>query len=357
MNNIFKVNNSSNNDYIKKVYERDYQMINSVIFNSLLNNYIININYNKLYRFATEDISSYIYKLGIMNDLLSVCGSADQIINGILLGAKNIDVFDINYFAKHGLTLRLGALKALTKEEFIHFYYSRFDNDLFEKILYYLNDKDNNFWENIYNCYGKVLINNLFYENRLNAEQLVEINPYLQDNNYEKVKELIKDVNINFIEADLYRLKSFIKTKKYDTINLSNIYEYLNYDRNTSIESARQYKDFIDYLIDNHLKNDGSIMIAYMYKWNKEVKNYFDNQYQKNNKLLSRYDINKDKNLLKKGLTYQNLSYSMLYNSLKIEYEEVLTNTIIYGQNIEKKHDVTLIYRKDSYGNSKNNSG
>ena len=352
---MIKINNEDGSNYIKRVYERDFKMMSSIVFNSLLNKKSESNNYNKLYRFATEDMATYMPKLDNMNTYLSICGSSEQIFNGILLGAKNIDVFDINYFAKHGLMLRVAAIKALTKDELIKFYSSKLDLDLFYKILDYLDDYEKSFWYNIINCYGDVLINRLFYKTRLNIDQIIDINLYLQDNNYELIKRLIDDVNINFIESDLYNLIPFVKNKKYNCINLSNIYEYLNYDKTASIKKALTYKEFIDYLINNNLDNDGSIMFAYMYKWNRNVKDYFDILYRTNKELVSRYDNKIKKNLYNKGLTYQNLSYSMLYDVFK-NFEEIITNTIIYGNSIEKNHDVALILRKGSYGNSKNNS-
>ena len=167
----------------------------------------------------------------------------------------------------------------------------------------------------------------------------------MQDNNYELIKRLIDDVNINFIESDLYNLIPFVKNKKYNCINLSNIYEYLNYDKTASIKKVLTYTEFIDYLINNNLDNDGSIMFAYMYKWNRNVKDYFDILYRTNKELVSRYDNKIKKNLYNKGLTYQNLSYSMLYDVFK-NFEEIITNTIIYGNSIEKNHDVALVLKK-----------
>ena len=53
---MIKINNEDGSNYIKRVYERDFKMMSSIVFNSLLNKKSESNNYNKLYRFATEDI-------------------------------------------------------------------------------------------------------------------------------------------------------------------------------------------------------------------------------------------------------------------------------------------------------------
>lgn len=52
-----------------------------------------------MYNFAIEDIASYTQVFENFNRYLSVCASGDQVLNGILYGATNIDTFDKNYFA------------------------------------------------------------------------------------------------------------------------------------------------------------------------------------------------------------------------------------------------------------------
>ena len=64
-------------------------------------------------------------------------------------------MFDINYFTKHGLNLRLAAIKALTQDEFITFYNSKFNSQLFFKILMYLDEYNYNFW----NIISKIFLN------------------------------------------------------------------------------------------------------------------------------------------------------------------------------------------------------
>ena len=56
------------------------------------------INTSSIYKFTNEDITSYFHHLENKENILSVIGSGNQILNSILAGAKNIDCFDISVF-------------------------------------------------------------------------------------------------------------------------------------------------------------------------------------------------------------------------------------------------------------------
>lgn len=55
-------------------------------------------------------------------NVLTVCGSGDQVLSSILYGAKKVDTFDSNKLAYYNLKLKLAVLKTLEYEEFINFY-------------------------------------------------------------------------------------------------------------------------------------------------------------------------------------------------------------------------------------------
>lgn len=52
---------------------------------------------------------------------------------------------------------------------------------------------------------------------------------------------------------------------------LSNIYEYLNFGDNVSIENAKKYVDFIKNVLLSRVKDNGSIMNAYLCKYDDKV--------------------------------------------------------------------------------------
>lgn len=341
---------NSNNDIFQQVLERDFSMINSILFGNLFGH---NIHYNKIFRFATEDICSYMTAIPKVDSFLTVCGSGDQVINGILLGAKEIDAFDINYFAKHGLFLKIAAIKALTKEEFIQAYQLGFDLNTINKIIQVLPDNEANMIVNIIKMYGIEYLNKLFLDNKVPKELFIKINNYLQDNNYNQLRDMLDRVIINFIESDFYHLLGHINDKRYDFINLSNIYEYINYDYGTTRAKALDYYQFIEYLIDNHLKVEGSLLLAYMYKWNKHEKEHFLKLYGQEKVLVARYDKKTKMKYYQQGLTYQNLSYAYLYDVIaEKNFEEVFTDTVVFGNSLEREHDVAIVLRKERYGNN-----
>lgn len=344
---------NSNCGTIQQVLDKDFLMINSIIFSSLFEQ---SIHYNKIFRFATEDICSYMTAIPKIDTYLTVCGSGDQVINGILLGAKEIDTFDINYFAKYGLLLKIAAIKTLTKEEFIQAYQLGFNlNDIY-KMLQVLPDDEVKMLVNILKMYGIKYLNRIFLDNKVPKELFIKINNYLQDNNYDQLKSMLDNVTINFIEADFYHILDYICGKRYDFINLSNIYEYINYDSGATKEKAQEYYQYIEYLMNSHLNGEGSLLLVYMYKWSKHEKERFLKLYNQEKILVGRYDKKSKIGYYQKGLTYQNLSYAYLYDVMEEKkYEEVFTNTVIFGNSLEREHDVAIVLRKEKYGNNKNN--
>lgn len=80
-------------------------------------------NTSQIYIKSNERIDDYIKYLRNKKDVLSVIASGDQIINMVLNGSKNIDAFDISVIPKYYLFLKLGALKCLTREQYLDFFY------------------------------------------------------------------------------------------------------------------------------------------------------------------------------------------------------------------------------------------
>ena len=70
-----------------------------------------------LYPFTNENIGAYFSKLDFKDkSVLTVTSSGDHIINSILMGAKEVDAFDVNPLAKHYSELKIAAIKSLTFE-------------------------------------------------------------------------------------------------------------------------------------------------------------------------------------------------------------------------------------------------
>ena len=158
----------------------------------------------------------------------------------------------------------------------------------------------------------------------------------------------LSQVEINYFDSDLYSLSSKIKGR-YDAINFSNIYEYLNYGVHTSLENASRYYQFITEQMYPLLNSNGAMMFAYLYAFSDTVKKYFDEMYDKSRKLLSSSIMTsfEEMEMYQNDLTSQNYSYSLLLDMFQHEnIKKVLTNHIVYGQSLDKSHDMALILKK-----------
>lgn len=312
-----------------------------------------NRKYESLYTFATEDMSTYFKEFTITDSFLTIGASGDQVINAINSGAKTIDVFDSNRLCRHAMYLKLAAIQGLSYEEFTE-YYETFSPFLFIKITDYLPKEELMYWGTLYSMFGlsgdKYLRNLLFTYKRLDKDLIKSINPYLIPENYEKLKKAINEVSINYIDSDFYNLASHLTNKTYDVINLSNIYEYLNYGNNTNYQEAERYHDFITKHLLPRLNKNGSIMISYLYAWSEQAHKDFQKLYkQSNGKVVGTGALNHEDffKYYLPGLTTQNLSYHYLENAFQNEpIEKIPTKHIQYGQSSDMSHDMALILRK-----------
>lgn len=353
---MIRVNSKDSFSDINSILEKDFDMFDNVVscklspFTRKIMDIELNPNYETMYNFATEDISSYIGKFSSLNSYLSVCASGDQILNGILYGATNIDTFDKNFFSKHILFLKLSAIKALKPHEFIKFF-TEYDLKLFEKILQESEIYIQKFWEKVFSEYNIEVVIKLIFDNlKLSIEQIKQINPYLDPANYEKLIELIKRADVNFIESDLHELPRYIFGKSYDAINLSNIYEHLYYRKPIILGNSEEFRDFIINKLYPCLNTNGTILIAYLYAWSEKVKADFDEMYKKyKGQLAPAHALsNEYLPLLQLGLTTQNLLYSYLFEAFKdLETTKIQTAHVEFGHSKDTSHDLALLLTKN----------
>lgn len=227
------------------------------------------IETSPIYRFTNEDILSYFHHLENKNKVLTVIGSGCQILNGILAKTKYFDCFDISIFPEYYLYLQLASIQALTKEEYLKYYFSSdreeiFNDDLYEKIREKLKGKYKDFWDGLYMFFDGIDIYNsmLFRSDICIKNNIIENNPYLQENNYQKLKHILETDSIK-ITPKVVDIKKYKFDKQYDLVNLSNI---LTYHFN-----GNNLEQFIKFLDENfNLTKNGEI-INYIFNINKEV--------------------------------------------------------------------------------------
>ena len=204
-------------------------------------------------------------------------------------------VLDINPYTKFYYYLKAAAIIVLSKNEFCDFFRYKdypkvfkdnnnfFNKEYYEKLkitLRLLDYESYIFWDELFNTYsGKQIRNKLFSMNEDRTYVIEETNLYLNNQNYEEIKNKLKRVNPNFIIGDIFKEEL---PESYDIIWLSNIGTYL---------SRHFLKIMIDKM-DKILKNDGTLLISYLYQTISTTK------YQEDWKLI--YDLEKTLMVLKK---------------------------------------------------------
>jgi len=234
----------------------------------------INFNYNQaygdtssIYKFSNENISSYFNYLQNKEKALTVIGSGGQIINGILAGTRDFDCFDISVFPEYYLYLQLASILALSKEEYLEYYFSDdrdvlFCDEFYDKISPKLKGDYKEFWDTLYMFDDGIDIYNslLFKSDLFFRQNIIENNPYLQDGNYEKLKSILQKetIKINPMVTDV-TASSF--PTSYDLINLSNVLTY-------HFKSIEEYGDFFSSNLS--LKENGQI-ISYFFRMSEDI--------------------------------------------------------------------------------------
>lgn len=223
-----------------------------------------------VYKISNERTQDYYSYLIGREKVLSVIGSGDQILNLILEGTKEIDAFDISSFPKYFLYLKMAAIKALSKEEYIEFFYevnnrSEVYDDMYDRISFYLDDETSSFWDSLFNFFDWQDIYNstLFSSEPYIAANAINQNKFLQcDAAYEELRRALDDVVINVYEGDIFDLSCRIDGT-YDLVYLSNIVYYNKPD---------EYKE----MLDEFKLTDNGITLTYLYRINKNVRDCFD---------------------------------------------------------------------------------
>ena len=226
---------------------------------------------NKLYSFSNENLIDLFKALKVTNkSVLCVLASSDQVLDSLLFNAKNIATFDINPLTKHFFELKKAALLAnLSLNEFLIFFDIFYPDDgypnlkidykekLFNKFKDYLKIESLNFWQyliNKFNIYQVLSIMKMFYYPVSLATYQKNINYLNSVKNFEKLKDIITNQDINFKNCDILNFKDD-KKNCYDLIYLSNIIDYI---------SLNNYENVIANL-DNYLKQNGQV-VSYLFE-------------------------------------------------------------------------------------------
>ncbi len=196
--------------------------------------------FDNVYPFTTEEIASYFPILELKGkSVLTVGSSSDQAFNALLLGAKNITVYDINENAT-----RFGKLK---KDIIIN---TQSRKQMYDKVL---RIKEVPLSQDVFS------FNSLKYMNTYMASQ----------KSYSKLRKLLSEESdkISYVEGNIMDLQP-IKDKRYDVIITSNVLQYLDFfvPQDASIEETLQ--SLFNELKD-HLTEKGILQLLYYYSFTK----------------------------------------------------------------------------------------
>lgn len=276
--------------------------------------------YSRGYFCTNENIKKYLELVKVEQDTkaLSVLASGDHVFNLITKGITNIDTFDINrlslYIAlglKRAMIIKYNYLKYLEVcYKLTNPFLSLNDlGDIINELLPLMNKKIRKFWQEIISFNYERQKNyqnstNLFYlitQNTYGFKKSTRGNIFLEnENEYNKLRNKIASVNINFQNNDIMNLPD----QKYNIILLSNILTY--YESQYQKAFNKEERKMVLSKLENLLKDEGIIFLNY----------FFENEALKQKE--------KWQNIKDEGYTYLSIPpLSYLYEEDNVVYKRI----------------------------------
>lgn len=225
-------------------------------------------NTSAVYKVTNERMRDYHKYLKNRKRILSVIASGDQILNSILDGTREVDAFDISVYPKYFMFLKIAAIKSLSREEYIDFFYESTDtsekyDEMYDKIREHLKGEVKVFWDSLFDFFDWFDIYNstLFSSEPYSTSYAVCQNKYLDnEEEYNKLRRVIDDVVIRTYDGNILDMYFDVS---YDLVYLSNIIYY---------SDVNKYKNMLEKF---KLNKDG-IVLTYFYKVQEHIKDYFN---------------------------------------------------------------------------------
>ncbi len=312
-------------------------------------------NFERIYPFSNENLVGLVSNLNFRNkDCLTVLGGSDLVFDMFLNGAKSITTFDKNPLTKYYFYLKRAALLAnLTLEEYLKFFCYRdfgeldnmeaFNEKIFSKIVPYLDGDYYQFWSTLFEYYSPSKIRHcqdgsIFSYDELKYTVLQNTINYLNDKNYDLLKERAKNLDISFLHSDINNLLEKLQ-QNYDVMYFSNIIQYVDimysndlvssYPKNKQLSlkerqifKLEKYKELMHGLSDK-LNEEGIMIIGYLYTW------------EENNENVAIFNSNVREKIFSQDE----------FNYLLFQAMEEIEDKVLHGFGIPKE-DAGLIYTK-----------
>lgn len=195
--------------------------------------------------------------------VLTVGSSGDQLLNAVFYGAEDVTLIDANLQAKNWIEYKIAMIKNFDFRTFCKYmkpngYFddgSVFDMNVYQKIFKDLSPEVQVFW-------GVILLEEDYsfdiVEKMFNTQYRFSSKYYHDEESYNKLKEKLEHVNINYITAELTDFPKSVQGK-FDLILLSNIAEFYI----TSIYRVFKFRKVVEKLFKKNLNAGGKIQVCY----------------------------------------------------------------------------------------------
>lgn len=244
-----------NLDYIKRILKD-----NGELFDNFR-------RYSKVYLSTTENIKGIFDEIDIEGkSILTVAGSGDQALNAFFKGAREVTLFDINPLAFLENDLKFAGVSALDYKEFSSYFTNSSGNILnakaFDKIAPELSGDAALYYDFLYTNYTpEEIYRKTIFSFYPTIHKLERLNAYMGEENFDKLKSIIKNKKLKRVEANVVDLPAYLEDK-YDVMLLSNISDSLEVIFDTNV--LKSYKRFI-HMLSKHLNKEGIIQCGYIY--------------------------------------------------------------------------------------------
>lgn len=188
-------------------------------------------DFQGVYSFTTEN-NHYLTQMDIEGkNILTLGSSCDQAFNSLLLGANEVTIFDINQHVKDFYELKRKLIFQLSREKLV------------EEVI---NSKKF-----------------FFIEEPFSLKQLEQMDLYLRnDENYQKLRQILERKVIKFITGNIFDIKSsIIGDKKYDRVILSNVLQY--HPKKEQLNEQDIYKIYNN--LSYYLNENAIVQLYYLY--------------------------------------------------------------------------------------------
>lgn len=237
---------------------------------------------NPVYLFSNENISAYLQGLDNMRGgrVLAVGASGDHALESLLMGARHVDTFDINYLQRHVLELKTKMISHLPHADFVEYFLAddqKMNQQIIRPIWRKFSPSLRLFLRSIQRPNGMGIFSHSFDWCDANASPV----RYVSDAGaYDELQSILRHNSnqITFHENDLLHVPAVFH-EKFDVILLSNIFTYYAPAQMPISQMKTFYNNILVPLSKLNMGKQGSICFNYM--WTSPFYNHWKNDFSR----------------------------------------------------------------------------